>query len=55
MSVALTGFYFVAGGQWERLLACLLGFFIARMVVTWLTGAHGRIGANLTSESSHAS
>jgi len=37
MSIALTGFYFVGRGHWERLLACLLGFVLARFVVTWLT------------------
>ena len=37
MSIALAGFYFVAGGHWERLLLCLLGFVMARLVVTWLT------------------
>ena len=30
-SIALAGFYFVSGGHWERLLACLLGFVIARL------------------------
>jgi F1F0 ATPase subunit 2 len=34
--IALTGFYFVARGDWRRLLACLLGFFLARLLVTWL-------------------
>ena len=28
----------VGGGHWERLLACLLGFVIARLIVTRLTG-----------------
>jgi F1F0 ATPase subunit 2 len=37
MSVALAGFYFVGRGHWERLVACLVGFVIARLVVTWLT------------------
>jgi len=37
-SIALAGLYFVAGGHWGRLLACLLGFAIARVVVTKLTG-----------------
>jgi F1F0 ATPase subunit 2 len=37
MSIALGGFYFVADGQWERLLACLAGFLAARVAVTWLT------------------
>ena len=35
--IALAGFYFVAGGHWERLLACLAGFVIARLIVTRLT------------------
>ena len=38
MSIALTGFYFVSGGHWDRLLACLLGFVIARFIVTRLIG-----------------
>ena len=37
MSIVLAGFYFVSGGQWKRLVACLVGFVIARVVVTWLT------------------
>ena len=35
--IILAGFYFVSGGHWERLLLCLLGFVMARLVVTWLT------------------
>ena len=35
--IALAGFYFVSGGDWQRLLACLAGFVMARMVVTRLT------------------
>ena len=38
-SIALAGFYFVARGHWERLLACLLGFVMARLFVTRLTRA----------------
>ena len=41
-SIALAGFYFVAGGHWERLLLCLLGFVMARLIVTRLTRAVGR-------------
>jgi len=40
-SIVLVGFYFVAGGHWERLLVCLLGFVVARLVVTWLTRPSG--------------
>ena len=36
-SVALSGFYLIARGHWERLLVCLLGFVIARILVTLLT------------------
>jgi F1F0 ATPase subunit 2 len=36
-SIALAGFYFIARGHWERLLACLLGFVAARLIVTRLT------------------
>ena len=36
-SLAVAGFYVVSGGRWDRLLACLLGFALARVLVTWLT------------------
>jgi F1F0 ATPase subunit 2 len=35
--ITLTGFYAVAGNDWKRLLACLLGFIMARIIVTRLT------------------
>lgn len=35
--IVLVGFYFVLGGNWKRLLAGLLGFIVARFIVTWLT------------------
>ena len=34
----LAGFYFVSAGHWERLLACLFGFVMARFIMTLLTG-----------------
>jgi len=37
MSIALGGFYLVSDGRWERLVLCLLGFVLARIVVTRLT------------------
>ena len=37
MSLALAGMYVVSGGQWDRLLLCLLGFVMARLLVTRLT------------------
>jgi len=38
-SIALAGFYSIGRGHWERLLVCLLGFLIARLIVTRLTRA----------------
>ena len=38
MGIALPGFYLVGHGHWERLVACLIGFVIARFIVTRLTG-----------------
>ena len=32
-SLILAGFYFVSQGHWSRLVACLLGFLIARIIV----------------------
>jgi F1F0 ATPase subunit 2 len=37
MSIVLAGFYFIGRGDWRRILVCLLGFIIARIVVTRLT------------------
>jgi F1F0 ATPase subunit 2 len=31
--VILAGFYFVSQGHWSRLVACLVGFLIARVIV----------------------
>ncbi len=39
MGIAMVGFYFVAQGHWERLVACLLGFVVARLLVSLLTRA----------------
>lgn len=36
-SLTLAGFYGVSGGDWRRLVICLLGFVTARLAVTWLT------------------
>ena len=51
MGTAMAGFHFVAAGQWQRLLACLLGFVMARLCVTWLTRVRQ---AGPVREASHA-
>ncbi len=33
LTITLFGFYFVAHGNWQRLLICLLGFISARFIV----------------------
>ncbi|MBE0689599.1 MAG: ATP synthase subunit I [Anaerolineae bacterium] len=55
MSIALAGFYFIGRGHWERLLLCLLGFVVARIVVTWLTRSPGEPQTRPAQEASHAS
>ncbi len=47
-SITLLGFYLVAADDWKRLLACLLGFISARLIVTRLTATPAR------PEASHA-
>ena len=53
-SLALAGLYVVSGGQWDRLLVSLLGFVMARLVVTWLTRASGEHHTRPEQEASHA-
>ncbi len=55
MSIALGGFYFVSGGHWERLLPCLVGFAMARPLVTWLIRPSRKAPARPAQEASHAS
>lgn len=35
-ALALSGFWLCSGGDWRRLLVCLAGFVVARLVVTQL-------------------
>jgi F1F0 ATPase subunit 2 len=53
MSVTLAGFYLVARSQWEGLLACLLGFIVARTIVLRLTRGAAR-PSKLRPEVTHA-
>ena len=52
-SVTLAGFYFIAHDHWERLLACLLGFVMARLIVIRLTRAAANT-TDLAQEAGHA-
>jgi F1F0 ATPase subunit 2 len=37
LTVTMLGFYFVCRNHWERMLVCLLGFIIARTIITKFT------------------
>ncbi|WP_440948540.1 N-ATPase subunit AtpR [Methanosarcina sp. T3] len=52
--IAVSGFYFASGGHWERLLVCLLGFFIMRRIVLRLTGLSEGDSNQSTKEAGHA-
>jgi len=54
MSIALAGFYFIGRGHWERLVACLLGFVLARLTVICLTRPSRSNQTCLAQEASHA-
>jgi F1F0 ATPase subunit 2 len=52
-SIVLAGFYVIAHGHWERLLLCLLGFVMARLIVTRLIRAAEK-PASPAQEANHA-
>lgn len=54
MGVTMTGFYFVSGGDWRRLLSCLVGFVMARQLVTRLTRLPEEDQTRQSQEASHA-
>ena len=35
--IIVSGFYFVGGNNWQKMLVCLAGFLIARIVITRYT------------------
>ena len=55
MSLALAGFYFISRSHWERMLVCLLGFVMARVIVRRLTQVLEERPTRMTKEASHAS
>ena len=55
MSIVLVGFYLVGNGQWKRMVACLVGFIIARFIVTMLTAPSVNQHNPATKEIGHAS
>ena len=51
--IVVFGFYFILGGNWQRLLAGLLGFIVARLIVTRLTRVVEQT-SQLAQEAGHA-
>lgn len=37
IGITLLGFYFVGAGNWQRLIICLIGFIIGRLIVVHFT------------------
>jgi F1F0 ATPase subunit 2 len=52
--VVVAGFYVVSDGHWQRLLACLFGFAVARFIVTRLTPPPIAAPNARTAEARHA-
>jgi F1F0 ATPase subunit 2 len=51
--ITLIGFYYTSLGNWQRLLICMLGFIIARLVITYLTKQNKETAIELKKEVSH--
>ena len=54
MGGTMIGFYFVSDGDWQRLLSCLVGFVMARQIVTRLTRLPEENQTRPAQEASHA-
>lgn len=46
IAVVMGAFYLVSAGQWERILVCFVGFFIARFVVILVTRTTKKTGGS---------
>jgi F1F0 ATPase subunit 2 len=51
-SVVILGFYFILGDNWQRLVAGLLGFVIARIIIIRLTRIADQSEKSITAGSS---
>ncbi len=55
MAVTILGIYFVAEGQWQRVLLCLAGFLLARVIVTRLSRIAATPRSHAAKETDYAS
>jgi F1F0 ATPase subunit 2 len=53
ISITLLGFYFIAAGNWQRLLICLGGFIIARFIVIHFTKSIDEKQMHIKKEAAH--
>ena len=53
--IVLVGFKVVCGGDWRQLIACLLGFLVARLVIERLLSAKHIIKGPESPDAYHAS
>jgi F1F0 ATPase subunit 2 len=53
-SISMIGIYVVADGHWQRMLLCLLGFIMARLIVTRLTRTSAETQTGSVTETNHA-
>ena len=53
LSITLCGFYFISGGKWQSLLACLLGFISSRVMVIHITKGGKEKLIRLKKDNSH--
>jgi F1F0 ATPase subunit 2 len=54
MAIVLLGFYVVVAGDWRRLMACLIGFVLARSMIARVLQARRSDERAAVSEVSHA-
>lgn len=53
IGVTMTGFYYMAAGNWQKLLVCGLGFVIARYIIVRVTKFIDEKEIQLKNEVSH--
>ena len=55
VGIVLLGFYFIGNRHWERMIVCLIGFILARIIVKQLIQMIGRKQTQSTQEDSNES
>lgn len=53
MTIMLVSFYYIVQYGWKNVLACLVGFLIARVIIVRLTGKLPQSSVDLIKETQH--